>query len=115
MAGILHTICCDDKQRFLRSVFLSGILMDIPDVMNRSAQCIQKRCTTSDIILVVIHGLNSMNRHPIIKHLRLIVEENCGDIGFSLFLLLFCDHRIESTNRISLKATHGTASVQNKH
>ena len=42
-ACILHAVRCDDEQSMFRDIFISCVLVDISNMMNCSADSIQKR------------------------------------------------------------------------
>ena len=62
---VLHTIGCNDEQRMLRHVFLTGILVDVPDMMDSSADCVQKRRAATDRILLIRHRRNIFHIHTV--------------------------------------------------
>ena len=70
-----HAIRCDYKYGLLRSVLLTSILVNIPDVMDCSANCIQKSCAASYIVLIVIHRFYLTYRNSVIQNLCLIIEQ----------------------------------------
>src|SRR5699024_8539061 len=78
-ARILHSVRGDNKQRMLRDILRSGVLMDIADVMDRTADGIQKSRAAPDGIVPVCHRLDVVDVHAVMDHLAHIVEEDCGD------------------------------------
>ena len=64
-AVVLHAVCGDYKQGFFRSVFLSCILMDIADVVNRPSNRIQQCCASPHIILFPRHRFDLLDINPI--------------------------------------------------
>ena len=58
-ACILHAVRCDDEQSMFRDIFISCVLVDISNVMNRSADSIQKRgaCLLYTLTLPTIYSV----------------------------------------------------------
>ena len=50
MARVFHSIRCDDEQGVRRNIFLSRILVDVADVVNRASNRIQQGGAAADII-----------------------------------------------------------------
>ena len=56
----------------LRDILRSGVLMDIADVMDRTADGIQKSRAAPDGIVPVCHRLDVVDVHAVMDHLSLI-------------------------------------------
>ena len=76
VSPILHTVRCDDKQCMFRDIFISCVLVDVPYVMNCSADSIQKGSTAANGIVLVGHRLDPLNRHTVMDNLAHVVKEN---------------------------------------
>lgn len=61
--------------------------MYIADVMNCTANGIQKSSASPDIVFVIRQQGNSGNRYPIMDNFRLIIEQDGGNICFTILLL----------------------------
>ena len=83
--------------------------------MDRASDSIEERCRTSDVILLVCHGFYLIERNPVMQDLRLIIEEYGRDQHLALFFLLLCDHGVVAAYCIVLKASHGSAPVQDEY
>ena len=66
-ARILHSVRGDDKQRMLRDIWLPGVLVDIADVMDRTADGIQKSRAPPNGIVPVGHRLDGSDVHAVME------------------------------------------------
>lgn len=114
-ACILHAICCDDEQGMLRDILGSCILVDVPDMMDRSTDGIQKGGATSYGIISVGHRLDALDINAIMNNLAGVVEENSRDESFALSFFLLLDHGVEASDSVCLKPTHRAAAVKNEY
>lgn len=66
-AGIFHAVRGDHKDGVLRPVLFPGILVDVPDVVNGSADGIDQRRTAAHIIVPVRHGPDLVQFYPVVN------------------------------------------------
>ena len=114
-ACILHSVSRDDEHRMLRHILSSCILMDISDVVDCSADSIQKGGAAPHRVVLIGHRLDVLDAHTVMNNLAGVVEENSGDESFALSLFLFLDHGVEASDGVSLKPTHRAAAVKNEY
>ena len=98
----------------LRDILRSGVLMDIADVMDRTADGIQKSRAAPDGIVPVCHRLDVVDVHAVMDHLAHIVEEDCGDKRFAVCLSLLLDHGVEAADGVGFQPAHRAAAVKDK-
>ena len=89
--------------------------MDISDVVDCPADCIQKGGTASYRVVLICHRFDVLDAHAVMNNLAGVVEENSGDESFALSFLLLFDHGVEASDGISLKPTHRAAAVKNEY
>ena len=89
--------------------------MDVADVVDGSADGVQQGGAAPDIVLLVGDGLNLFQRHPVVEHLGLIVEEDSGDVSLARLLFLLFEHGVEAADGVPLQPLHGAAAVQDEH
>ena len=88
---IFHSIRRDDEQGVRRNIFLSRILVDVADVVDRTSNRIQQGGAAAHAILPIRHGLDVSDIDAVKDHFADIVKEDSGDQRFAgSFLLLFC-------------------------
>ena len=114
-AGIFQAVGGDDEQRLFRSVFGSGVLVHHSDVLDGTAHRIQQRGGTAGAVLVLGHRLHPLQRHAVVQHGAMIVEQHGADQYGALLLLLLADHTVKAANGVLLHTAHGTAAIQNKN
>lgn len=114
-AGVFHAVCCDDEERFFGTIFVTGVFVDVADVMDGAADGVEKCGAAADEIIILGKRFYVPDRNAIVDDIAAVVEENCGDKGFAVLLLLFFQHRVESSDGVLFKAAHGTAAVQNEY
>ena len=62
-----------------RDIFISCVLVDISNVMNRTADSIQKRGAAANGIVLVGHRLDLLNRYTVMNNLAHVVKEDGRD------------------------------------
>ena len=75
--GILHAVSRYYKECPGRSVLLSGILVHIAYMTDRSSDCIEQRCAASDIIRIAVQLFHFFYRYSVMDHLRNVIKEDC--------------------------------------
>ena len=98
----------------LRDILSSCVLVDISDVMNCATDCIQKSCAAPNGIVISGHGFDTLDAYAVMNNLAGVVEEDGGDQGFALCVLLLFNHRVKAANGVSFKPTHRAAAVKDK-
>lgn len=98
----------------LRHILRSCVLVDITDVMDRSADGIQKGSAAPNGIVVVGHGIDVPDIHTVMDYLARIVEKDCGDKRVSVCLLLLLNHRVKASYGVGFQPAHGAAAVKDK-
>ena len=111
---IFHSIRRDDEQGVRRNIFLSRILVDVADVVDRTSNRIQQGGAAAHTILAIRHGLDVSDINAVMDHFADIVKEDGGDQRFAGSFLLLFNHGVEAADRVGLKSTHGTAAVKDK-
>ena len=53
------------------------VLVDVADVVYGSAYGVQQSGAAADAVLPLRYGLHLVELHPVMEHLRIIVEEHC--------------------------------------
>ena len=106
MACVFHTVRCDNKYRVLGHIFPACILVNVSDVMYRSAERINQCRTAPDCIVLVGHRLDFFKLHPVVQNLRHIVEKHGRNKTFTVLSALFLDHGIKAADRVALKSCH---------
>ena len=114
-AGVLHAVGGDNKKSALWHILGPGILMDVANMVDGSADGIQQGGAASDIVLLFCDGLHLAHLHPVVEHLGLIIEEDGGNKGLARLLLLLFDHGVEAADGVALQPLHGATAVQDEH
>ena len=114
-ACILHAIRCDDEQCVFRDILFSCVLMDIPNVMNRSADSIQKRGAAANGIVPVGHRLHLLNRHTVMDNLAHVVKENGRDQCLAILFFLLFNHGVESSDGVCFQSAHRAAAIKDEY
>ena len=115
VAGIFHAVGGDDKKGVLRHILRPGIFVDVSDVVDGSAHCIQQRGAAPHIVFPVSDGFHPVRPYPVMEYLDPVVEQYGGDQRLAGPLLLLFQLGIEAADGIGLQPLHGTAAVQNEH
>ena len=113
-ARIFHSIRRDDEQGVLRNIFLSRILVDVADVVDRASDRIQQGGAAAHAIISLSHGLDVSDIDAVMDHFAYIVKEDGGDQRFAGSFLLLFNHGVEAADRVGLKPTHGAAAVKDE-
>jgi len=103
--------CGDDKNGLVRTLFFRHRFSRLFDVVNRSADSVQKRCATPYIILLLCQGFYLIQWNPVVQYLCSVIKQDCRDNRLSLFFFLLFQHGVEPANRVFLQTAHRTASV----
>ena len=114
-AGIFHAIGGDDEQGLIRHILAPSIFMDVADVMNRTADCIQESRTAPDIVFFVCHGRDVLQRQSIVDDLAFIVKQHSGDHSIAGFFSLLFNQRIKTADSVLLQPSHRAAPVKDKN
>ena len=114
-AGILITVCGNDKDGLFRAVLLPRVLMDITDMTDRVSHGVQQGSAAADAVLVSGHIFDLIQRHTVMQNRLMCIKENGGNESLSLFLSLLAEHAVEAADRIRLKPAHGAALVNDKN
>ena len=99
-AGVLHAVRGDHEQRVLRAILLTGILVDVADVVNRAADGVQQRRAAARDILPFGQRLDPPDVDAVVDDLALVGEEHRRNKRFALSSLLPRNHRIKAANRV---------------
>ena len=97
-----------------RNIFLSRILVDVADVVDRASNRIQQGGAAAHAILAIRHGLDVSDIDAVMDHFADIVKEDSGDQRFAGSFLLLFNHGVEAADCVGLEPTHGTAAVKDK-
>ena len=89
--------------------------MDIADVMDRTADGIQKSSAAPGGIVPVGHRLNIPDVYPVVNYLAHIIEKDSRDKSFAVCFLLLLDHGVKTADGVCLKAAHGAAAVKDEN
>ena len=114
-AGIFHAIGGDDTKGMLRHILRPGILVNVSDVVDGSADGIQQRGAAPDIVFLSGNRFDLACLYPIMEHLGPVVEENGRDKGLTGFPLPLFQHGIEATDGVALQSLHRAATVQDEY
>ena len=113
-AGIFHTVCGDDEDGMLRPVLLPGVLVDVADVVDGTADGVDEGSAAAHVILPVCHRLNLPEIHPVMEDNAFIGKQNRGNQRFPVFLLLLFNHTVKAADGICLQPGHRAAFVEDK-
>ena len=113
-AGIFHTVCGDDEDGMLRPVLLPGVLVDVADVVDGTADGFDEGSAAAHVILPVRHRLNLPEIHPVMDDSAFVGKQNRGNQGFPFLLFLLFDHSVETSDSIRLQPGHRAAFVEDK-
>ena len=75
-AGIFHAVGCDDKDGLLRDILIPGVFVYIPDVVDRTADCVQEGGAAADVVLTICHGFYFLESHPVVDDFLPVVKED---------------------------------------
>ena len=114
-AGIFHAVGGDDEYGVLGHILGRGILVDVSDVVDSSADGIQQGGAAPDIVLLVGDGPDFAHLHPVVEHFGPVIKEDGGDKCLALLLFLLFDHGVETADGVPLQPLHGTATVQDEN
>ena len=114
-ACILHAIRCDDEQCVFRDIFISCVLVDIPNVMNRSADSIQKGGAAANGIVLVGHRLDPLNRYAVMNNLAHVVKEDGRDQCLTILFFLLFNHGVEASDGVCFQPAHRAAAIKNEY
>ena len=98
----------------LGDILASGVLVDVPDVVDGPADGIQKGGAAADDVVLFRHGGHLLNGHPVVDDRAGTAEEDRGNKGLALLFFLLFDQGIEAADGIRLQPAHGAAAVQDK-
>ena len=113
-AGILHAVGGDNKKSVFRHILGPGVLMDVSDVVDGSADGVQQGGAAPDLIVLLSERLDLVELEAVVEHLHLGVKEHRGDVGLAGLPLLLLQHGVEAADGVPLQALHGAAAVQDK-
>ena len=105
----------DDEQSMFRDIFISCVLVDIPNVMNCSADSIQKGSTSANGIVPVGHRLHLLNRHTVMDNLAHVVKENGRDQCLAILFFLLFNHGVESSDGVCFQSAHRAAAIKDEY
>ena len=74
-AGVLHAVRGDHKQRVLRAILLTGVLVNVADVVNRAADGVQQRRAAARDILSFGQQLDPLDVDAVVNNLALVGKE----------------------------------------
>ena len=74
MACIFHSISSNYEQRMLGYILGSRVFMDIPDVVNCAAYCVQKRGATADCVVLSCQRCDVTDVYAVVDHLACVVK-----------------------------------------
>lgn len=115
VARVFHPVRRDHKDRFLRTILLPGIFVNIPDMTDRTADGIQQSRAAANIIILLCDFRYFIQGYAVMKHLSFVIEQHRGHQHIAFRLPLFFQHTVVSADRIALQPAHGTAAVQDHH
>mgnify|MGYP006977363829 CR=1 FL=1 len=112
-AGVFHTVGRDDKERVLRYILGSCVLVDVADVVDCASNRIQQGGAAAHTILPISHGLDVSDINAVMDHFADIVKEDSGDQRFA-GSLLECDRANPAFESISFNSSSGNSSASAK-
>ena len=98
-----------------RDILISCVLVDIPNVMNCSADSIQKGSTSANGIVPVGHRLHLLNRHTVMDNLAHVVKENGRDQCLAILFFLLFNHGVESSDGVCFQSAHRAAAIKDEY
>ena len=114
-ACILHTVGGDNHDGVLGYVVFGQVLVDFPDMLDRTTDSIEQCSAPTDEVLVSDHRGYFRNCQPIMQGFDHIVEEHRGNQGFTGLLLMRFQGRIEAADGIVFQTLHGSASIDDEN
>jgi len=114
-ACILHAIRCDDEQRVFRHILNSCVLMDISNVMNCSADSIQKGGAAANGIVTVGHRLDLLNWYTVMNNLAHVVKEDGRDQCLTILFFLLFNHGVEASDGVCFQPAHRAAAIKDEY
>ena len=98
-----------------RDIFISCVLVDISNVMNRSADSIQKRGAAANGIVIVGHRLDLLNRYTVMNNLAHVVKEDGRDQCLAILLFLLFNHGVEASDGVCFQPAHRAAAIKDEY
>ena len=98
-----------------RDILISCVLVDIPNVMNCSADSIQKGGAAANGIVPVGHRLHLLNRHTVMDNLAHVVKENGRDQCLAILFFLLFNHGVESSDGVCFQSAHRAAAIKDEY
>ena len=89
--------------------------MDISNVMNCSANSIQKGSTAVNVIVPVGHRLDLLNRYTVMNNLAHVVKEDGRDQCLAILLFLLFNHGVEASDGVCFQPAHRTAAIKDEY
>ena len=78
-AGVLHAVCGDDKQRLLRLVLITSVLVNVADMVNSTTYSIQQCRATTDKVGILRQLCYLFHRYPVMDNIAGIIKQHCGN------------------------------------
>ena len=113
--GVLHPIRGDNKDGFCRTIFFTGIFVNVSDVVDSTTDCVQKGCASAYPVLLISHRFDFLNVNTVIDYLVSIREQDGGKKRLALLLLLLFHHGVEAADSVILKPCHRAAAIQDEY
>jgi len=98
-----------------RDIFISCVLVDISNVMNRAADSIQKRGAAANGIVLVGHRLDLLNRYTVMNNLTHVVKEDGRDQCLAILLFLLFNHGVEASDGVCFQPAHRAAAIKDEY
>ena len=114
-ARVFQAVRNNHKQSVRGYILGAGIFVNVTDMVNGAAECVQKRGTAADKIGLFGHRLHGLQINAVIQNLCRIRKQNRGNIHFSVLFFLFFEHGVKPADCVLLQAVHRSASIQNEH
>ena len=89
--------------------------MDIPNVMDRSADSIQKRGAAANGIVLVGHRLDLLNRYTVMNNLAHVINEDGRDECLTILFFLLFNHGVEASDGVCFQPAHRAAAIKDKY
>ena len=80
--------------------------MDISNVMNCSANSIQKGSTAVNVIVLVGHRLDLLNRYTVMNNLAHVVKEDGRDQCLAILPFLLFNRGVEASDGVCFQSAH---------
>ena len=89
--------------------------MDISNVMNCSADSIQKGGAAANGIVTVGHRLDLLNWYTVMNNLAHVVKEDGRDQCLTILFFLLFNHGVEASDGVCFQPAHRAAAIKDEY